>query len=63
MSGYCGGVSPSKTKEEAAHRETARDEGALITLGSSGHTNRRNIMVINLDLLAPYEETAQDEQP
>jgi hypothetical protein len=57
------GFAPSETKEEAAHRARAGGVGALITLGSSGHNNRRKIMVINLDLLAPYEGTARDEQP
>jgi hypothetical protein len=39
------------------------DVGALITLGTSVLTDRRKIVVINRDRLAPYEGTDRDERP
>jgi hypothetical protein len=39
------------------------DVGALTTLGTSGLTDYRKMMVINLDQLAPYEGAVRDQQP
>jgi hypothetical protein len=72
-------LAPSKTKKENAHRVRAGDVGAPATLGSlPAPTERRifivcillcvmmwkrSLMVVNLDQLAPYERTAQNERP
>jgi hypothetical protein len=50
-------------KEDMAHKVGVINVGALTTLETFGCTNRRKMMAINLDQLAPYHETAQDEQP
>jgi hypothetical protein len=64
VTGHCGGVTLSETKEETAHRVRAIHVGALTTLGSSECTNqkRRMMMMIYLDHLAPYEGTAWDKR-
>jgi hypothetical protein len=59
--GHCGGVGPLQNERREAHRVGARGLGALTTLKTSAHTDRRKKMVINLDRLTPYEETAWDE--
>jgi hypothetical protein len=62
--GIVKGSAPSETKEETAHRVRAGDVGALATLGSFDPTDRKSrMLVINLNRLTPYEETAQGEQP
>jgi hypothetical protein len=38
------------------------DVGALTILGNFGRTNRRKMMLVNLDRLASYEGTAQDDR-
>jgi hypothetical protein len=57
-------MAPSKTKEETANRVRAENVGALTTLRTFAciYWNSR-MMVINLDQLAPYEGTTQDERP
>jgi hypothetical protein len=57
------GLGPSRTKEDKAHRVRAINVGALTTLRTFGHTNRREMVVINLDLLAPYYEATRDKRP
>jgi hypothetical protein len=58
------GLALFKMKEETAHRVRARDEGAPATLDSFTPTVQKSrMMVINLDQLASYEETAWNEQP
>jgi hypothetical protein len=47
------GLVPSETKEYTAHRVAAINVGALNTLGTFGCTNRREMMVMNLDQQAP----------
>jgi hypothetical protein len=56
------GSAPSKTKEKTAHRVGAGDVGALTTLRTFARTDRKKMMVINLDRLAPYVGTARDER-
>jgi nitroreductase len=57
------GSAPSEMKYETPHRVRAIDIGALATLGNFAPIDGKSIMmVINLDLLAPYEGTAQDKQ-
>jgi hypothetical protein len=69
----------AQTKEEIEHNLRAMDVGALITLGTFAHTDRkkdlyclhpmvyhdvkRKMMAVNLNQLAPYEGTAEDEWP
>jgi hypothetical protein len=44
------GFTPSKMKEEAAHRVRARDVGALTTLGTFAPIDHKSrMMVIHLD--------------
>jgi hypothetical protein len=43
---------PSETEKETAHRVRAIAVGALAILGTSACTERRKMMVINLDRLA-----------
>jgi general stress protein 26 len=57
------GLAHSKTKKDMAHRVRAINVGALTTLRTFGHTNQREMMVINLDLLAPYYGAASDNRP
>jgi hypothetical protein len=65
MSGYCGGVGPSKTKEETTYKEVrASDIGALTTLGIFALTDRKSrMMVVHLDQLAPYQGAVWDKWP
>jgi hypothetical protein len=51
----------SERKEEATNRIRARDVGTPAALDTSARTDRRKMMVINLDRLASYEGTARDE--
>jgi hypothetical protein len=60
VTGHCVGLAPSKRKEVMAD-VGAINVGALTILGTCGSTNRRKMMVINLDQLAPYEGTTWDE--
>jgi hypothetical protein len=46
-----------------SHRLRAIDVGVLTTLGTFDSTDRRKMMVINLDRRAFYEGTARDEWP
>jgi hypothetical protein len=55
-----GGLAPSKMKEETPNNLRAIDVGALNTLEAFACINWRK-MVINLDLLAPYQGSAWDE--
>jgi hypothetical protein len=57
------GSAPSGTKEETAHSLGAINVGALSTLETFGLTNRKKMMAINLDRLAPYQVAALDERP
>jgi hypothetical protein len=57
------GLAPSKTKEETTNSARAMDVLALPTVGIFACTDQKNLMVINLDRLAPYEGTARDERP
>jgi hypothetical protein len=59
------GSAPSETKEEptSSFRVGDIDVRALTTLGTSGRTKRRKIMVIYLDRLEPYQGAARDERP
>jgi hypothetical protein len=43
------GSAPYEIKEETAHRVGAEDAGALTTIRALAHTNRRKMMMINLD--------------
>jgi hypothetical protein len=56
-------LASSKMKEETTHRIGTINERALTTHRTFGRTNRRKMMMINLDRLAPYQGTAQDKQP
>jgi hypothetical protein len=47
VTGHCGGVGPSATKEEMSKPQTAK----------------RNMMVVHLDRLAPYKGTTQGKLP
>jgi acetylglutamate kinase len=58
------GLFLSKMKEETTNNSLrAMDIGALIIVGTFACTNQGKMMVINLDQLAPYEGTTQDEWP
>jgi hypothetical protein len=58
------GSFPSETKKkETAPKVRAMDVGTLTTLGTFAHTNWRKFRVVNLDRLALYEGTTQNEQP
>jgi hypothetical protein len=54
------GSAPSETRGETTISLRAIDVGALTTLGTFGHTNWRNVMLIDLDQLAPYQGTTRD---
>jgi hypothetical protein len=58
------GSAHSRAKKETTNnRLRTVNIGALTILGSFGHINWRKMIVINLDQLAPYEGSAQDERP
>jgi hypothetical protein len=58
------GLVPSKMKEETTNNNLrAINIVALTTPGTFARTDRGNMIVINMDRLAPYERTAQDERP
>jgi hypothetical protein len=46
-------------KEETASSLEAIDVGALTTFRTFARSNRRKMMVVHLDQLAPYERAAQ----
>jgi hypothetical protein len=58
------GSAPSKTEDETTNnRLRVLHVGTLTTLGRTfGRTNRRKMMVVNLDQLASYEGTARDQR-
>jgi hypothetical protein len=47
------GLTPSEKEKETAHGVTAMDVGVLTILRTFTRTDRRKMMVINLDQLAP----------
>jgi hypothetical protein len=53
----------SKPENETADGVRAMYVGALIILGTFARTDRKRMMAINLDPLAPYEGTARDKRP
>jgi hypothetical protein len=54
----------TQVKEETTSSLRAMDVGASTTLGTSAHINwKKKTVVVHLDWLAPYQGTAQDEQP
>jgi hypothetical protein len=55
------GLAPSKMEEQITHRVGAINVGSLTTLGTSGSINWWKVMVIQLDLLAPYQGTTRDK--
>jgi hypothetical protein len=58
------GSAPSKMKGEATNNSLrAKDVGALTTFRTFPHTGWRKMVVIHVDWLAPYQGTAQGEQP
>jgi hypothetical protein len=53
----------SEMEKETTYGVSAMDVGALPILGTFTRKERRKMMVINLDRLAPYEGTTRDEGP
>jgi hypothetical protein len=55
------GSAPSETKEEAIKSSSsAMDIGALTILGSFARTDRRKMVVINLDRLHPMRKSCKE---
>jgi hypothetical protein len=54
----------TQAKEEATSSLRVRGVGVLITLGTFACTKqKRRMMVVHLDYLAPYQGATLDEQP
>jgi hypothetical protein len=53
----------AQTKEETISSLRAKDVGASTTRGTFARTDRRKMMLVHLDQLAPYQGAARDDQP
>jgi hypothetical protein len=53
----------AQAKEETTSSLRATDVGASTTLGTFARTNRKKMMMVHLDRLAPYQGRARDKWP